>query len=81
MAALTDLLAQDAVSWADGGGKAQANLRPIYGQQAVARFWLSVVLKNQRPLTLRQAEINGSPAILFWEDDRLIGSMSLTLSA
>src|SRR6476646_8956107 len=39
MAALTGLLAQDAVAWSDGGGKVQASLKPIYGRQAVARTW------------------------------------------
>ena len=81
MAALTSLLAQDAVSWGDGGGKVQTNLKPIYGQQAVARFWLSVTRKNQRPLTEALAEINGSPAILFRDEERLAGVISLTLSA
>src|SRR6266576_1145728 len=81
MAALTSLLAQDAVSWSDSGGKVQSNLKPIHGQQAVARFWLSVMRKNQRPLTETLAEINGSPAILFWEEGSLAGVMSLTLSA
>ena len=81
MTALTSLLAQDAVSWSDGGGKVQSNLKPIHGQQAVARFWLSVARKNQRPLTFTLAEINGSPAILFWEEGSLAVVISLTLSA
>jgi RNA polymerase sigma-70 factor, ECF subfamily len=81
MATLTSILAQDAVSWSDGGGKVQTNLKPLHGQQAVARFWLSVTRKNQQPLTETLAEINGSPAILFWEEDRLAGVISLTLSA
>jgi RNA polymerase sigma-70 factor (ECF subfamily) len=81
MEAMTSLLAQDAVSWSDGGGNVQTNLKPIYGQQAVARFWLSVTRKNQQPLTETLAEINGSPAILFWEEDRLAGVISLSLSA
>jgi RNA polymerase sigma-70 factor, ECF subfamily len=81
MAALTSLLAQDAVSWSDSGGKVQSNLKPIYGQQAVARFWLSVTHKNQRSLTVTLAEINGSPAILFWDEGNLAVVISLTLSA
>ncbi|MDQ2716174.1 MAG: RNA polymerase sigma-70 factor [Chloroflexota bacterium] len=84
MAALTNLLAQDAVSWSDGGGKVQSNLKPIHGQQAVARlwsFWLNLTRKNQRPLTFTLAEINGSPALLFWEKDSLAVVISLTLSA
>ena len=84
VAALTSLLAQDAVSWSDGGGKVQSNLKPLLGQQAVARSWcswLSRERKNQRALTHTLAEINGSPAILFWEEGSLAGVISLTLSA
>jgi RNA polymerase sigma-70 factor, ECF subfamily len=81
MAALTSLLAQDVVSWADGGGKARANLKPLYGKLAVVRFWLSVTLKNERPGIFTLAEINGSPALLFWEEGQLAGVLSLTLSA
>src|SRR5207244_13038018 len=82
MAALTSLLAQDAVSWSDGGGKVQSNLKPIYGKQAVARFWcfwLSLARKNQRPLTFTLAENNGSPAILFSDAGRLGIVSRLTL--
>jgi len=84
MAALTSLLAQDAISWSDGGGKVPSNLKPIHGQQVVARFWcfwLSLARNNQRPLTVTLAEINGSPAILCWEAGRLAVVISLTLSA
>jgi RNA polymerase sigma-70 factor (ECF subfamily) len=80
MEALTSLLAQDAVSWSDSGGKAQSNLKPIYGQQAVAHFWLSVTRKSPRPLTAALADINGSPAILYWDDDRLAVVISMTVS-
>ncbi len=81
MTALTSLLAQDVISWSDGGGKVQTNLKPLHGKLAVARFWLSVTRKNQRPLTETLAEINGSPAILFWEEGSLAGVISMTLSA
>ena len=81
MAALTSILAQDTVSWSDGGGKVQTNLKPIHGKLAVARFWVSVTRKNQRPLTETLAEINGSPAILLWDEGSLAGVISLTLSA
>ena len=81
MAALTGLLAQDAVSWSDGGGKVKANLQPICGQQTVARFWLSVTPKAPRPLTFTLAEINGAPALLCWDEGSLAGVISLTLSA
>jgi RNA polymerase sigma-70 factor (ECF subfamily) len=83
MAALTSLLAQDAVTWSDGGGKVKANLRPVLGRDAVARFWLHWLGPEQRsPLTLTTtvAEINGSQAILFWEEDSPVIVLSLTVS-
>ncbi len=83
MEALTSLLAQDTVSWSDGGGRVQTSLKPIHGKLAVARFWsfwLSGTYKNQRPLTFTLAEINGSPAILCWEEGSLVVVISMTLS-
>ena len=84
VAALTSLLAQDAISWSDGGGKVQTHLKPIRGQQAVAHTWcswLGPARPNQRPLTFTLAEINGSPALLCWEEGNLAGVLSLTPSA
>jgi RNA polymerase sigma-70 factor (ECF subfamily) len=81
MEALTSLLAQDAITWADGGGKVQTIPRPIHGQQAVARFWLGVARKSPRSLTYTPDEINGDPAILFWDEGSLAGVLGLTLSA
>jgi RNA polymerase sigma-70 factor, ECF subfamily len=84
MAALTSLLVKSAISWTDSGGKVPSILKPIHGQQAVARFWLfwlGPARKNQRPLTFTLAEINGSPAILYWEEGSLAMVISLTLSA
>ena len=80
MAAFTSLLAEDVITWADGGGKVQTVPKPIYGQQAVARFWLSVARKSPRPLTYMPEEINGEPGILFWDEDRLAGVLTLALS-
>jgi hypothetical protein len=47
---LVDLLAADAVSYADGGGKARATRLPIYGAAKVARLWARV------PTTLAAAQ-------------------------
>src|SRR5260221_9841497 len=81
IAALTNLLAQDAITWTDGGGKVPSILKPIYGQQAVARLWPSLFRANQQPLTFTLAEINGSPAILCWDEGKLAVVISLTLRA
>ncbi|WP_220196065.1 RNA polymerase sigma-70 factor [Ktedonospora formicarum] len=83
MAALTSLLSQETISWSDGGGKIQTNFKPIYGQQAVARFWcfwLSGAYKNNRALLHTLEEINGNPAILFWDEGKLVIAISMTLN-
>ena len=80
MAALTNLLAEDAISWADSGGKVKANFKPLYGKLNIARFWLSVTRKGEQPVTWTLGEINGSPALLYWARDSLFGVLSLTLS-
>jgi RNA polymerase sigma-70 factor (ECF subfamily) len=80
MDALTGLLAQDAISWSDGGGKVQSVPRPIHGQQAVARFWLTVARRSPRPLTYTLDEVNGGPALLAWDEGTLAVVISLTPS-
>lgn len=59
---LVGLLAADAVHYADGGGKAQATLRPIYGGDKVARLWARL---GTRPddYELRAVDVNGQPGM------------------
>jgi RNA polymerase sigma-70 factor (ECF subfamily) len=59
---LVGLLAADAVHYADGGGKAQATLLPIYGGDKVARLWANI---GRRPLEyeLRAVDVNGQPGV------------------
>ena len=83
LAALTGLLAQDVVSWSDGGGKVQATLKPVLGPQAVARFWkfwLYTEARKRLPLVFTLEEINGSPAVLFWDKGKLAVVVSLRMS-
>jgi RNA polymerase sigma-70 factor, ECF subfamily len=56
-------------------------LKPIYGQQAVARIWAGLFRTNQRPITFTLDEINGSPAILVWDEGRLVVVVSIAQSA
>ncbi len=73
--ALTALLVQEVTSWSDGGGKVLAALRPIIGQEAVARLWLGLVRKAaQRQLHFSTSveEVNGSIAVLIWDAEILL---------
>jgi RNA polymerase sigma-70 factor (ECF subfamily) len=59
---LVGLLAADAVHYADGGGKAQATLRPIYGGDKIARLWANI---GTRPIEYepQPVDVNGQPGI------------------
>jgi RNA polymerase sigma-70 factor (ECF subfamily) len=59
---LVGLLAADAVHYADGGGKAQATVRPILGADKIARLWAAI---GRRPLEyeLREVDVNGQPGV------------------
>ncbi|RSM75829.1 RNA polymerase sigma-70 factor [Kibdelosporangium aridum] len=63
VAGLEQLLAEDVVSWADGGGKVTAARRPVVGKGKVLRYLLGL---RQRPeiehITTEIAEVNGQPA-------------------
>ncbi|MBE0690456.1 MAG: hypothetical protein IH587_10095, partial [Anaerolineae bacterium] len=65
---LVDLLAEDAVSYSDGGGKVAAATRPVHGATSVARFFLGLLRK---PIELRYetAIINGQPGIVGYSAD------------
>ncbi len=69
--AFTELLARDVTAWADGGGKVQTVPRPIFGQHAVARFYISIASKLSPDLTTTVEEVNAAPALLGWMGSRL----------
>jgi len=71
LAALTELLAKDSIAWADGGGKAKAMLRPIFGQEAVVRLLLGIRRKLPAGLSASIEEVNSAPALVVWNGSRL----------
>ena len=63
--ALLEMLAPEAVLWADGGGKVRgATTRPVQGREAVARFVLGSTRFAPGPFEVSVAEVNGEPAVL-----------------
>ena len=65
---LVGLLAADAVHYADGGGKAQATIKPIFGAQKVARLWAALGTRPEQ-YTIRAVDVNGQPGIAAHEAD------------
>jgi RNA polymerase sigma-70 factor (ECF subfamily) len=63
--ALRSLLADDATAWTDGGGRVRAALNPLFGSDAVARFFVGVVRKGAGDgIAVSLAEVNGWPTVV-----------------
>ena len=60
---LETLLAEDAVLYADGGGKVLASPEPLYGAALIARFMAGVaqVRRNYGTFEMRMVHVNGQP--------------------
>lgn len=63
---LRKILAEDVVMHADGGGKARANLKPVYGLEKAIRLIQGVLRKFPPPagFSARLARINGHPGVV-----------------
>jgi RNA polymerase sigma-70 factor, ECF subfamily len=68
---LVRLLAADVVVYGDGGGKAPASLRPVYGRERVVQVFGKFRPFSQRlgVRSIRHAEVNGQPGALFLDPD------------
>ena len=74
MAALSAVLAHDAVMVSDGGGKRKASLRPLIGREDIIRLlegiaWRAGGVEEAWPLTFRAVRINGYPGIVMERGD------------
>jgi RNA polymerase sigma-70 factor, ECF subfamily len=69
MESLLALLSEDVTLYSDGGGKAQAALRPIYGADRVSRFISGTLKKAPPDLALRQTRVNGRPGLVGYFGD------------
>jgi RNA polymerase sigma-70 factor, ECF subfamily len=71
IAALTETLAEDVVSWSDGGGKVSAARQPVLGRDHVVRFVIGLLRKAPADVRVDVAEVNGIAAILLFTGARL----------
>ena len=83
LAELEALLAHDVELTADGGGKVPALTRSVRGRNRVARrlikYWARLIAVPG--VSLRLAEVNGDPGVLYLDpDERLIGVVALDIA-
>lgn len=74
---MLDLLAQDAVLYSDGGGKAHAARQPIHGADRIARFLVGLRTKAQGEVEVRPALVNGRTGALVFLDGELRNVVTL----
>ncbi len=79
MQGLLNLLTDDIVFTGDGGGKAQAGLKPVYGAEKVARGLLGGLRNMPTAVQARMEKINGQPAIVGYLDGRPYGVLLLDI--
>lgn len=79
MQGLMALLAEDIVLQSDGGGKALAVLRPIYGPKRVAALLVSLPRKAPAGISYRPARVNGQPGFIGYLGNQLYGVMTLDI--
>jgi RNA polymerase sigma-70 factor (ECF subfamily) len=79
--ALVEVLAQEAIIYSDGGGKATAGTKPVSGAEIVARFILGGmrVIADQN-YTWEVVELNGRPAIVVRIAGKAFGVVQFELS-
>ena len=77
MQGLLDILAEDITLFSDGGGKARAATRPVFGSDRVARFIFGILKKAPAGFGMRRTEINGEPGFVASLDGRPIAAMTL----
>jgi RNA polymerase sigma-70 factor (ECF subfamily) len=72
------------VAYGDGGGKAPAFPRPVYGRDRVARLLVASTRFGEERLGLsgmRSATINGQPGALFFNvEGRPLGAVTLDIA-
>lgn len=79
LAGLVQILADDVVQYSDSGGKASAARRILRGSDIVARFFVGIAKKTPAGASVREASINGRPAILVYQDGRPVSLFQLDI--
>jgi RNA polymerase sigma-70 factor (ECF subfamily) len=76
-----EMLAEDAVLIADGGGKKYAALKPIHGRDRIVRFLVGIASKFGWPKEIRRLPLNASDGFAITEADGGLHTWSLDWSS
>ncbi|WP_245959326.1 RNA polymerase sigma-70 factor [Neobacillus piezotolerans] len=73
---LLSILSDDFTIYSDGGGKAKANLRPIFGIERAVAALRSFHHKIPSNLIFMEADVNGQPGMIMKVDDQIFYVMA-----
>lgn len=74
---LVGMLAEDAVAYSDGGGRARAALNPVHGADRVARFLVGIAGKAAPGWEVRLAPVNGRTGMVVVAEGRPQGVLAV----
>ena len=76
---LMDVLREDVVYYADGGGKVTAAIKPIYGAARVKQLLIALATKfltNQEEYAIMQVEVNRSTGVVIMYEEKVSAVLS-----
>lgn len=76
---LLRLLTEDVVMISDGGGRATAALRPVFGADRVARFFQGIFRKRPANSRAEVVLVNGQPGLAGYVDHELVSLFAFDL--
>lgn len=77
---LAEVFSQDVVLWADGGGKARAARKPLFGAERVARHLVGVAPQAPPGTEISLVRVNGDPAVMAVHDGRCIALVAFEVA-
>jgi RNA polymerase sigma-70 factor (ECF subfamily) len=77
---LEQLLAEDVVSYSDGGGVVRASRIPVAGRETVAKFVRAFQPRFWEGVEVTVAEVNGRPAAVLRRDGEVVAVLALVTS-
>ncbi|WP_112244779.1 RNA polymerase sigma-70 factor [Kribbella monticola] len=80
LAVLEELLAEDVISYSDGGGVVRASRIPVFGRTHVAAYLKAFAPRFWPDTTVSWIEANGRPAALVYRDGTPLVFLSITAS-
>jgi RNA polymerase sigma-70 factor (ECF subfamily) len=81
LAALEELLAEDVVSYSDGGGARGASRIPVVGSARVAKYLAAFAPRFWPGAAIEWVEANARPAVLVSHEGRAVALLSVDISA